>query len=266
MSGKTARKQRQTRVPPPPRSGAPARRASPKILIGVGAVIVAVIVGVVLAVSLSGGSSTPKDVPAVGSLTNALPGAARVQQMFNGIPQSSNVLGASNAPVTMAEYVDLQCPYCAEFESSVFPKLLSKYIRPGQLRVEQRLLAFIGPDSIRGRSNALAAGMQNRQFNFTELLYFNQGTENTGWLDESMVIAAGASIPGLKVPQMLSDAKSSEVSKQADAFDAEAKAAGVNSTPTILVGPTGGKLTAVAMSSPTDYQAVAAAIDAAAAG
>jgi protein-disulfide isomerase len=261
MSGKTARRERKApaRVPPPPVKGATPRRASPKVLIAVGGVIVAAAVAIVLAISLSGGSSTP-NAPAVGSLTNALPGAAAVQAMFKGIPQSSNTLGDPKAPVTMAEYIDLQCPYCHEFESTVLPKLVSRYVRNGDVRIEQRLLAFIGPDSVRGRNAALAAGLQNKQFNFSELLYVNQGTENTGWLDEKMVVAAGASIPGLRVPQMLSDASSSQVSDTAKAIDAEAKAAGVNSTPTILVGKTGGKLTTVSMSSPTDYQAVSAAI------
>jgi protein-disulfide isomerase len=261
MSGRTARRQRQApaRVPPPP--GRPAaRRASPKVLVAVGAGIVAVAVAIVLAVSLSGGGSSSPNAPAVGSLTNALPGAAAVQKLFDGIPQSSNTLGGPKAPVTMAEYIDLQCPYCGEFESAVFPRLVRQYVRTGQVRVEQRLLAFIGPDSARGRSAAIAAGMQNKQFNFTELLYLNQGTENTGWLDEKMVVAAGASIPGLRVPQMLSDAKSSQVSDKATAFDDEAKASAVSSTPTILVGKTGGKLTTVPMSSPTDYEAVSAAI------
>jgi protein-disulfide isomerase len=240
--------------------GRGARRASPKVLIAVGAAIVAAAVAIVLAVSLSGGGSSAPSAPAVGSLTNALPGAAAVQKLLGGIPQSSNTLGDPGAPVTMAEYIDLQCPYCGEFESTVFPRLVSRYVRTGQVRVEQRLLAFIGPDSVRGRSAAIAAGMQSKQFNFSELLYLNQGTENTGWLDENMVVAAAASIPGLRVPRMLTDAKSSQVSAKATAFDDEAKASGVSSTPTILVGKTGGKLEPVAMSSPTDYEAVSAAI------
>lgn len=270
-SGKTARKNRhstQARVPPPPRAGKPpARRASPKVLLIAGGAIVAIAVAIVLAVTLSGGgSSGTPNTPAVGSLTNALPGAAAVQRLFAAIPQSSNTLGAAKAPVTLAEYIDLQCPYCREFESTVLPRLLSTYVRPGKVRIEQRLLAFIGPDSVRGRNAALAAGLQSKQFNFSELLYYNQGTENTGWLDDQMVVAAGASIPGLRVPQMLADAKSSHVSDTAKVLDAEAKAAGIDSTPTILVGPSGGKLTKVTMASPTDYQSVAAAIDAALAG
>jgi protein-disulfide isomerase len=236
------------------------------VLIAVGAAIVAIIVGVVLAVSLGGNSSTNSNVPAVGSLKGALPGGAAVQGLFAGMPQKGNTLGSSSAPVTMTEYIDLQCPYCREFEKAVLPGLVSSYVRTGKLRIEQRLLAFVGPDSVRGRSAALAAGLQNRQFNDGELLYFNQGTENTGWLDEQMVVATASSIPGLKVPQLLADRNSSVVKSEASAADAEAKAAGVNSTPTILVGPTGGTQTQVAMTSPTDKQEVVAAIEGASAG
>jgi hypothetical protein len=50
------------------------------------------------------------------------------------------------------------------------------------------------------------------------------------------------------------------VSDTAKAVDAEAKAAGISSTPTILVGKTGGKLTQVTLTSPTDYASVSAAI------
>ncbi len=54
MSGKTARRQRNVK-PPPPVGKQRARKASPKVLVAVGATIAAVVVGVVLAVSLSGG-------------------------------------------------------------------------------------------------------------------------------------------------------------------------------------------------------------------
>jgi protein-disulfide isomerase len=241
-SGKTARKQR--RVPPPPVRQSSSRRASPKVLLIAGGVLAAVAIGVVLAVTLGGGgsSSPTASVPAVGSLTGALPGAADVQRMFTGIPQAGNTLGATTAPVTMVEYVDLQCPYCKEFETSVLPNLLTRYVRPGKLRIEQRLLAFIGPDSVSGRSAALAAGFQDKQFNFSELLYFNQGTENTGWLDDAMANAAAASIPGLDVDAWSSARGSSAVTDQETQFDNGVDADNVTETPTVLVGRTGGKL------------------------
>jgi protein-disulfide isomerase len=270
-SGKASRAQRhpprQTRLPTPPSKGPSGRRqASPKVLLGVGAGILVAAVAVVLAIVLGGGSSGVGNVPAKGSLSGALPGAAAVQRLFRGVPQNANILGDSSAPVTLVEYVDLQCPYCREFETTVVPTLVTRYVRTGKLRVDQRLLAFIGPDSARGRSAAIAAGEQGKQFNYTELLYFNQGTENTGWLDEKMVVAAGASVPGLRVPELLTASKSGAVADQATVFDDEAKADGVDSTPTLLVGKTGGTLHKVAITSPTDARSVAAAIDAALAG
>jgi protein-disulfide isomerase len=148
----------------------------------------------------------------------------------------------------------------------VLPNLLTNDVRTGKVRIEQRLLAFIGPDSVRGRNAALAAGEQNKQFNFSELLYFNQGTENTGWLDQSMVNDAAASIPGLDAQQLQAAQGSSAVAARATALDAQAQADKVDSTPTILVGKTGTAPEKVAMSSPTDQQAVVTAIQGALAG
>ena len=258
MSTKSKRRA-PVRVPPPPVQQPPQRRASPKVLLMAGGVVVAAAVAIVLAVTLSGGSSGS-------AVKTKLPGAGDVELMFKGIPQSGNTLGSPNALVTMVEYIDLQCPYCREFETVVLPNLLTNYVRTGKLRIEQRLLAFIGPDSVRGRTAAIAAGRQAKQFNFSELLYFNQGTENTGWLDEAMVDDAAASIPGLNAAQLGDDQGSGTVAAKATGLDAQAKADGVTSTTTILVGRTGTKPTAVPMTSATDAASVTAAIDGALSG
>jgi Disulfide bond formation protein DsbB len=45
---------------------------------------------------------------------------------------------------------------------------------------------------------------RTRRTTTQKLLYDNQGTENTGWLDNNMVTAAASSIPGLRVHELLS--------------------------------------------------------------
>jgi protein-disulfide isomerase len=40
--------------------------------------------------------------------------AAVTHSPFAGVPQSGAALGDPNAPVTLIEYADLQCPYCAD--------------------------------------------------------------------------------------------------------------------------------------------------------
>jgi protein-disulfide isomerase len=220
-------------------------------------VLVLVIAGVALGVVLTSSSSSSSATGAT------LPGAADVQTLLRGIPQHANVLGKPMAPVTMVEYVDLQCTFCQEFETQAMPTLISRYVRHGKLKVEVRPVAIRGGDSFRGQSATIAAGMQNKLFNFMQLLYVNQGIENSGWLDDSMVKSAASSVPGLDVGLFLKQVDSSTVAEQVKTVDAQASADGLDQTPTILVGKTGTKLSEVTLTSASDPGAAAAAIDAA---
>ena len=260
----TRRKRREAQAAPPPvRAPGQRRQASPKVLIGAGVVVLLIVVAIVLGFVLTGGKSSSGSTPARGSLVNALPSAAEVNDNLKGIPQSGNVLGSPNAPVTLAEYIDLQCPACQAFETQAMPQLIQRYVGTGKVKVEARPIAFIGPDSQTGRAAALAAAKQNRFFNFSQLLYFNQGVENTGWLNDTMIKAAAASIPGLDVPRLLSDRSSATVSAQAKAFDAQSDQDKVTETPTVLVGKSGGPLRKVSFPSLSDPTAIEAAIAAA---
>jgi protein-disulfide isomerase len=265
-SGKASKAKRRAAAaaPPPVRSkGAPrTRSASPRVLIIAGIVVAAVAVAIVLGVVLTRGSSNnaSSNVPAVGSLANGLPGASDVAAMYRGIPQSDVTLGRSSAPATLTEFVDLQCPYCQQFETQTLPTIVDKYVRAGKLKIVMRPWAFIGPDSIRGQAAVLAAAQQNKGFNLASVLYANQGTENTGWLDDRMVTAAAASVPGLRVPELLTARKSSAVSNAAKFVDGQASDNHVDSTPTLFVGKSGTPGTVVKLSSPTDSASLERAI------
>jgi protein-disulfide isomerase len=257
-SQKQSKRRRQAaKAPPPPKLKTTRRRASPRVLLAAGVVLVLVIAAVALGVVLTSSSGSSSATGAT------LPGASDVQALLRGIPQNGNVLGKPSAPVTMVEYVDLQCPFCQEFETQAMPTLISRYVRPGKLKVELRPVAIRGGDSFRGQSATLAAGMVNKMFNFAQLLYVNQGIENTGWLDDNMVKSAASSIPGLDVGLFHKQVSSSTVAEQVKTVDAQASADGLDRTPTILVGKTGTKLRAVTVTSASDPSAVAAAVDAA---
>jgi protein-disulfide isomerase len=256
-SGKQARRKRQVQAPPPVRSTDGPRKASPKVLGAAVGAIVLLAAAIALVVAMTGGSSSPV------TTTTKLPDAGVVTQLFKGIPQSGNVLGSPVAPVTMIEYIDLQCSACRVFETEIMPSVIPKYVRTGKVKVEARPIVAIGPDSERGRRAMEAAGLQNRAFDFAQLLYYNQGAENGGWLNDAMVQAAASSIPGLDVPAVVKAQDSATVLAQLKRIDAQATADKVGGTPTIYVGKTGGAMHEVTPGLVPSVAALSAAIDSA---
>jgi protein-disulfide isomerase len=275
-SGKKSKQMRRAAAVPPPvqSKGGPRRRqANPKVLAIAGGLAAVAAVVIVLAVTLGGGSNNKllSSYPVLGSLRNSLQGSADANAMFKGIPQHGLTLGSPTAPVTMVEYIDLQCPFCKDFEAQVLPDIITKYVKTGKVKIEARVLKFLGDgqspnDSQRARNAMVAAATQNKAFNFSEVLYFNQGTENTGWISDDMLAQIASSVPGLRVHDVLNQRNSSSVNQQGAAFDAQMVADKVSGTPTLFVGKSGTKGKEVAITSPTDEQSLVTALDAALAG
>jgi len=184
-------------------------------------------------------------------------GGADVEALLDGIPQSGTTLGEDDAPVTLVEYADLQCPYCAEWSRQTFPELVADYVRDGKLRIELRGLTFIGPESEQALSAALAAGEQEKLWNVVDLVYMNQGAENSGWVTEDFLRAVGAAVPGLDADRMLEASDSAEVTAAIEEAAAAAQADGVTTTPSFLLGETDGELSPLEISSlgPEEFRA-----------
>jgi protein-disulfide isomerase len=254
-SGKQARRQRQQAARPPVRS-TEGRRASPTVLIAAVAGILILAAVVVGALVLSGGSDKSGGTTTGTKLSDS----GVIAKQFAGIPQKGDVLGKAAAPATLVQYIDLQCPVCRDFETSVMPTIIDRYVRTGKLKVISRPVVVIGPDSETGRLGMIAAMKQNRGFNFAQLLYFNQGPENGGWLDDTMVADAAASIPGVNVAALQQAAGSQAAKDQASTYDSQARADNLSGTPTLLLGKSGGKLASLGAGAPTVEQ-LSAAID-----
>lgn len=122
------------------------------------------------------------------------PAAQRGQpaSLFAGIPQDDTSLGAPHAPATLTEFADLQCPFCADYARDVLPAVVDRYVRTGRLRLELRVLAFLGDDSVRGGRMAAAAASQDRLWPFVDAFYRNQAPENSGYADDAFLQRIGA--------------------------------------------------------------------------
>ncbi len=185
--------------------------------------------------------------------------------LLTGIAQDGTSLGDPKAPFTMVEFGDPQCPFCAEYDRNVLPTVIDHYVRPGKLRLEFRPLTFIGPDSVTAARFAVALGQQDKFWNFLDLMYHNQQTENTGYVTDDYLRGLADQIPGADADQAFKNADSDEVSAELDKAKSDARNAGVSSTPTFLIGPTGGQLTKLDVSQ-LDPDSFTAAIDSAIGG
>jgi len=84
-------------------------------------------------------------------------------------------LGRASAPVTVIEFTDLQCPYCASFAMNTFPELRRLYIDTGKVRFESRDLPLpFHPQAIPAAVAARCAGEQGRYWEYRELLLARQ--------------------------------------------------------------------------------------------
>ena len=208
------------------------RRIQYLALAAFAAVAVIVILIVISQSGGSGSSSPPANVT----------GAAQVDTQLKGIPQTGQVLGDPGAPVTVIEYGDPQCSSCKFFSENVAPQLISAEVRPGKVKYQFQPFLIIGPDSKPAMKAALAAGEQNRLWQFLQVFYLNQGGENSGYVTDSFLtgIARGAGVPDInKWNTDRNDSKWDAIiqqgSSQADSF-------GFTGTPSILVqGPNGQK-------------------------
>ncbi len=205
-----------------------------------GASTVAALIVVAIAIALSqGGSDDGADKGLSGG--EGLIGVEATEALFKGIPQSETTLGDPDAPLQLQEFADLQCPFCAEYTRNVLPTLVKRYVRTGQLSMDLRLLTFIGPDSEAAAGAAVAASRENRMWQFTDLFYENQGQENSGYVTPDYVrsIAGGSGVtPDEAVRGMQDDVGGPQLQRAQQS----ANAAGVDSTPSFLIGKPGGTM------------------------
>ena len=222
------------------------------------ALVLAVGAALIVALALIGASRLAAEPAPEPPAKQAAPTSSSLLQ---GIPQDGAVLGRPDAPVTLVEYADLQCPYCAEWALGTLPELVRDYVRSVTLRVEFRGLAFIGPDSDIALRAALAAGRQDRLWDVVELLYSNQGVENSGWVSEELIDRIAGSVPGLDQDRFDADKDFDALSADMARAQRQAQAAGVGGTPAFELGPTGSapKTLAVTSLAPDQF---AAAIEA----
>jgi len=196
-----------------------------------GGVLVAAIAIVGVLALVSGGEDSP-DGLGDGSTLNA---AAEVNELFAGIPQDGITVGDPDAPVTLVEFADLQCPFCGEFAVNAIPDLVRDYVRPGKVKMELRLLTFLGAESMRAAQVTYAASLQDLGWQYADLFFNNQGQEGSGYITEDFLREIGEGVDGLDVDGALEQSTGAEADELIKQAESAAQTLGVSSTPSFFV-------------------------------
>jgi protein-disulfide isomerase len=165
-----------------------------------------------------------------------VPGAALLQAQVKPAPLENRSKGSPNAPVTVYEMSDFQCPYCRKFAKETFPELERSYIRTGKVRwvFINFPLTDIHKHAAAAAQVALCAAKQNRFWEVHDLLFEHQESwaplKEAGpffvSLADSAALSKKALLVCLEGPETL----------QAVKADAEGAArSGAGSTPTFYI-------------------------------
>jgi protein-disulfide isomerase len=144
-----------------------------------------------------------------------------------GIPDNIPSRGAEDAPVTLIEYTDYQCPYCARVQPTI-EALLERY--EGKLRhVFKNLPLPMHNQAQLAAQAGLCANDQGKYWEFHNWLFENQRTMNR----ESMVSQAGEL--GMDGEAFAGCLDQGTHSQQVDSEMAEARGLGITGTPGFLI-------------------------------
>lgn len=216
------------------------RRTRRLRMLGGIAIAAIAVVAVVIVISSSNSSSSGLATGAQAKKT-----AASVEQLLTGIPQSGTRLGNPNAPITLYYYGDLQCPVCRDFSVGSLPSLIANEVRKGKVQIVYRSLQTATRDPATFSTQqvaALAAGQQQKAWNYIELFYNQQGAEGSGYVTGSYLDALARQIPGLHIAAWNTARGNAALATQIQSEGQQAAAQGFNSTPTLVFQGPKGKL------------------------
>jgi protein-disulfide isomerase len=141
-------------------------------------------------------------------------------------------LGRADAPVTLVEFSDFQCPFCGRFFATTFPALKRDYIDTGKLRYVLRdyPLDQLHPNARRAAEAAHCAGAQGKYWEMHDVLFHNQGALAPPQLAQ---YARAVGVDGAVFDQCVS---SGQYAPEIERGLTDGAAAGVQGTPGFVIG------------------------------
>jgi protein-disulfide isomerase len=178
------------------------------------------------------------------SITGGTTGTVKVPLAIGESP----VLGNENASVTIYEFSDFSCPYCAIADKNLLPSIEQEYVNTGKAKIVFKYF----PGHGQGEASQIVGYALNYQnpelfWKFADLAFSNQA--DTGDLDKMKALASNIGADMNELNSYIASNKANFMMQQDIQM---AQANGVQGTPTFIVN---GK-TIVGVSSYSDFKKV----------
>lgn len=165
-----------------------------------------------------------------------------VQQLLGGIHQEGAELGDPDAPVVISVFTDLRCTTCADYQVETVDPLIEKLARTGEARFELRHYSLGSEPKTLAAEAAVAAGEQDRQWQYADLLVRNLDVAGAE-VDDEFLVDIADSLAEFDADAWQQARGSDEVAAVLEADEKEGAELGLEAEgPSVLVtGPGGTK-------------------------
>ena len=138
------------------------------------------------------------------------------------------VKGNENAPVTIIEFSEFQCPFAGRFARDTLPSIMTNYIDTGKVKFVYRDFV-VHSSSQKAQEAAACADEQGKFWEYHDILYENQGALD----DESL--KGYAEQAGLDTNQFNSCFNSRKYKSEVEKDTSDGRTGGVSGTPTFFI-------------------------------
>ncbi|GAB4536130.1 MAG: hypothetical protein Kow0063_21190 [Anaerolineae bacterium] len=160
------------------------------------------------------------------------PSAQRLMDAL--VAQTRHFKGDPDAPVTIIEFSDFQCPYCSRFAASTGPRIDEQYVEAGLVRFGYQHFAFLGPESQKAAEASECAAEQGAFWAYHDVLFGLQTGGNRPAMDTASLKQYAAEL-GLDTRDFDSCLDSGRHASLVLNETAVAQSLGVTGTPSFLV-------------------------------
>lgn len=195
----------------------------------------ALVAATVLAFGACGRPPEPSQQPAAAAAAPTATPASRADTL-RLLADRSRIEGDSAAPLWIVDISDFQCPYCAEWQRNTHEALRAEYVRTGKVK-----LAFLNfplenhQHAIPAARAAMCAGVQGRFWPVHDAIFDTQARWSAA-ADAAPIFESIARTAGVRIDEWKECVASRIMDPLIKADRDRAIAAGVNSTPTFIIG------------------------------